>query len=35
MGADLFAEDPVALKQCVYEMRFDKGLGVYAESAPS
>jgi len=33
-GVTLFAEDPVALKQCVYEMRFDKGSAVYAEFGP-
>lgn len=27
----LFAEDPVALKECVYEMRFDTGSAIYAE----
>ena len=27
----LFAEDPAALKQCVYEMRFDSGSAIYAE----
>ena len=33
-GVTLFAQDPVALKQCVYEMRFDKGSAVYAEFGP-
>lgn len=27
----LFAQDPVAIKQCVYEMRFDRASAVYAE----
>jgi chlorite dismutase len=30
----LFAEDPAALKQCVYEMRFDAASAVYAEFGP-
>jgi chlorite dismutase len=33
-GVTLFAEDPVALKDCVYEMRFDKASAVYAEFGP-
>lgn len=30
----LFADDPVSLKQCVYEMRFDSGSAIYAEFGP-
>ena len=30
----LFAEDPVALKECVYEMRFDLASAVYADFGP-
>ena len=30
-GVTLFAADPVDLKQCVYEMRFDPASAVYAE----
>jgi chlorite dismutase len=30
-GVTLFATDPVDLKQCVYEMRFDPASAVYAE----
>jgi peroxiredoxin len=30
-GVTLFATDPVDLKQCVYEMRFDPASSVYAE----
>jgi len=33
-GVTLFAEDPVAIKQCVYEMRFDPASAVYAEFGP-
>jgi chlorite dismutase len=33
-GVTLFAEDPVAIKQCVYEMRFDAASAVYAEFGP-
>jgi hydrogen peroxide-dependent heme synthase len=30
----LFASDPVALKECVHEMRFDQASAVYAEFGP-
>jgi hydrogen peroxide-dependent heme synthase len=30
----LFAEDPVAVKQCVHELRFDEASAVYAEFGP-
>jgi chlorite dismutase len=30
-GVTLFADDPVAIKQCVYDMRFDPASAVYAE----
>ena len=30
-GVTLFADDPVAIKQCVYEMRFDPASAIYAE----
>ena len=30
----LFGEDPVALKECVYRMRFDEASAVYAEFGP-
>jgi chlorite dismutase len=30
----LFAEDPLALKECVHEMRFDQASAVYAEFGP-
>ncbi len=33
-GVTLFADDPVAIKQCVYEMRFDPASAVYAEFGP-
>jgi chlorite dismutase len=33
-GVTLFAADPVDLKQCVYEMRFDPASAVYAEFGP-
>jgi len=33
-GVTLFAEDPVMLKQVVYEMRFDPASAVYAEFGP-
>ena len=33
-GVTLFASDPVDLKQCVYEMRFDPASAVYAEFGP-
>jgi hydrogen peroxide-dependent heme synthase len=33
-GVTLFASDPVDLKQCVYEMRFDPASSVYAEFGP-
>ena len=33
-GVTLFAEDPAALKDCVYEMRFDRASAVYAEFGP-
>jgi chlorite dismutase len=33
-GVTLFAEDPVSLKDCVYEMRFDRASAVYAEFGP-
>jgi chlorite dismutase len=33
-GVTLFATDPVDLKQCVYEMRFDPASAVYAEFGP-
>ena len=30
----LFADDPLALKECVHEMRFDQASAVYAEFGP-
>ncbi|MGH3849657.1 MAG: chlorite dismutase family protein [Pseudonocardiaceae bacterium] len=30
----LFAKDPVAIKRCVYEMRFDAASAIYAEFGP-
>jgi peroxiredoxin len=33
-GVSLFAQDPVDLKQIVYEMRFDPASAVYAEFGP-
>jgi peroxiredoxin len=33
-GVTLFASDPVDLKQCVYDMRFDRASAVYAEFGP-
>jgi peroxiredoxin len=33
-GVTLFAEDPVMLKQVVYEMRFDEASALYAEFGP-
>ncbi|MDQ4134032.1 MAG: chlorite dismutase family protein [Actinomycetota bacterium] len=33
-GVTLFADDPVAIKQCVYDMRFDTASAVYAEFGP-
>jgi peroxiredoxin len=33
-GVTLFATDPVDLKQCVYEMRFDPASSVYAQFGP-
>ncbi len=33
-GVTLFADDPVAIKQCVYEMRFDPASAIYAEFGP-
>jgi peroxiredoxin len=30
----LFADDPVAIKQCVHELRFDTASAVYAEFGP-
>jgi len=33
-GVTLFAEDPVALKECVYQMRFDEASALYAEFGP-
>jgi chlorite dismutase len=33
-GVTLFAEDPVAVKQCVHEMRFDPASAIYAEFGP-
>jgi len=33
-GVTLFAADPVALKDCVYEMRFDEASARYAEFGP-
>ena len=33
-GVTLFATDPVALKECVYQMRFDPGSAIYAEFGP-
>jgi chlorite dismutase len=33
-GVTLFATDPVDLKQCVYEMRFDPASAIYAEFGP-
>src|SRR5207245_11687819 len=30
-GVTLFAEDPVDLKECVYQMRFDEASARYAE----
>ena len=30
----LFADDPVAVKQCVHELRFDEASAVYAEFGP-
>ena len=33
-GVTLFAEDPVALKECVYRMRFDQASALYAEFGP-
>ena len=33
-GVTLFAEDPVALKECVYRMRFDRASALYADFGP-
>ena len=33
-GVTLFAEDPVDLKECVYQMRFDEASALYAEFGP-
>lgn len=33
-GVTLFAADPVAIKECVHEMRFDEASAVYAEFGP-
>ena len=33
-GVTLFADDPVAIKQCVHEMRFDPASAIYAEFGP-
>jgi hydrogen peroxide-dependent heme synthase len=33
-GVTLFADDPVSIKQCVHEMRFDAASAVYAEFGP-
>jgi chlorite dismutase len=33
-GVTLFAADPLDLKRCVYEMRFDPASAVYAEFGP-
>ena len=33
-GVTLFADDPVAIKECVYEMRFDPASAIYAEFGP-
>ncbi len=33
-GVDLFADDPVAFKQLIYEMRFDQASAEYAEFGP-
>jgi hydrogen peroxide-dependent heme synthase len=30
----LFADDPVAIKQCVHELRFDEASAIYAEFGP-
>ena len=30
----LFAAEPVALKECVHEMRFDEASAIYAEFGP-
>ncbi len=33
-GVTLFAADPVAIKECVHEMRFDEASAVYADFGP-
>lgn len=33
-GVDLFADDPVAFKQLIYEMRFDEASALYAAFGP-
>ena len=33
-GVDLFADDPVAFKKLIYEMRFDRASAEYAEFGP-
>jgi chlorite dismutase len=33
-GVTLFAEDPVAIKACVHEMRFDEASALYADFGP-
>ena len=33
-AVDLFADDPLAIKRLVYEMRFDEGSAVYGEFGP-
>jgi chlorite dismutase len=33
-GVTLFAADPVAIKECVHDMRFDAASALYAEFGP-
>jgi chlorite dismutase len=33
-GVTLFAADPVAIKECVHEMRFDEASAIYADFGP-
>jgi peroxiredoxin len=33
-AVDLFADDPLAFKQLIYEMRFDKASALYAAFGP-
>ena len=33
-GVTLFADDPKAIKDVVYEMRYDEGSAIYAEFGP-